>query len=162
MIFPSNSSSGYFKNRNAFSLIEVVLALGVVSVALIPLFGLLPAGLGTFRGSIDRSVSTQIAQAIISEARQTDFANLTTLQTAAGSPLRFTEEGDKTTDASKTIYVARVTVETQVGVPSTASFTNSSIARVRVNVANSPNGSEAPITSNSTSCHEFSAFIPKM
>jgi uncharacterized protein (TIGR02598 family) len=145
-----------------FSLVEVTIAMGIISFALIALFGLLPTGLKTFRNSIDRSVSSQIAQGIISEARQTDFANLTTLQTAAGSPLRFTEEGDKTTDASKTVYVARVTVETQMGVPSATSYTNSSVAKIRVSVANSPTGSETPITSNSTSSHDFSAFIPKM
>jgi len=145
-----------------FSLIEVTIALGITSFALISIFGLLPTGLSTFRNSIDRSISSQIAQGIISRARQTDFSNLMVFQTVSGSPLRFTDEGEETTEASKTIYVATVTMDTQVGVPSSTSFTNSSLARIRVRVANSPNGSETPITGNSTSVHDFSAFIPKM
>jgi uncharacterized protein (TIGR02598 family) len=151
------------RSSSAFSLIEVTIALGVVSFALVTLFGLLPTGLNNFRGSMDRSVSAQIAQGIIAKARQTDFTDLTSLQTPAGSPLYFTDEGDST-NMAQAIYVAKVTVETGVGVPSSASFTNSSMARVRVQVAKSPGGSEMPITSTNAaaSVHDFSTFLPKM
>jgi uncharacterized protein (TIGR02598 family) len=149
---------------HGFSLIEVTIAMGVVSFALIALFGLLPTGLTTFRSSIDRSVASQIAQNIISQARQTDFSSLSTLATPAGSPKLFTEDGDETTDATKTIYVAKVEVETQVTLPAATAVPNTGMARIRVRVANSPSGSEAAITSNSTSSavQDFSAFIPKM
>jgi uncharacterized protein (TIGR02598 family) len=150
-----------------FSLIEVTIALGVVSFALIALFGLLPTGLTTFRSSIDRSVCSQIAQNIISQARQTDFSSLTNssntnFTTPAGSPRLFTEDGDETSDVTKTIYVAKVEVVPAVSFPS--SSPNASMAKIRVRVANSPSGSEAVITSNSTSSvvQDFSAFIPKM
>ena len=150
-----------------FSLIEVTIAMGVVSFALIALFGLLPTGLSTFRSSIDRSVASQIAQNIISQARQTDFSSLTdssntNFTTPAGSPRRFTEDGDETTDATKTIYVAKVEVATSVSLP--PSTANTGMAKIRVRVANSPSGSEAVITSNSTTSvvQDFSAFIPKM
>ena len=147
-----------------FSLIEVTIALGVFAFAMIALFGLLPTGLTTFRSSIDRSVASQIAQNIISQARQTDFTSLSTLATPAGSPRRFTEDGDETTDATKTIYVAKVDVETQVTLPAATAVQNTSMAKIRVRVANSPSGSEAVITSNSTTSvvQDFSAFIPKM
>lgn len=149
---------------HGFSLIEVTIALGVVSFALIALFGLLPTGLTTFRSSIDRSVASQIAQNIISQARQTEFSSLSTLATPAGSPKKFTEDGDETTDATKTIYVAKVEVETQVTLPAATVVPNTSMAKIRVRVVNSPSGSEAAFTSNSTSSavQDFSAFIPKM
>jgi uncharacterized protein (TIGR02598 family) len=149
---------------HGFSLIEVTIALGVVSFALIALFGLLPTGLTTFRSSIDRSVASQIAQNIISQARQTEFSSLSTLATPAGSPKKFTEDGDETTDATKTIYVAKVEVETQVTLPAATVVPNTSMAKIRVRVVNSPSGSEAAITSNSTISvvQDFSAFIPKM
>jgi uncharacterized protein (TIGR02598 family) len=167
--FPSHPRSGSQAPRaprslpHGFSLIEVTIALGIVSFALIALFGLLPTGLTTFRSSIDRSVASQIAQNIISEARQTEFSSLSTLATPAGSPKRFTEDGDETTDASKTIYVAKIEVETSVSLPA-APTPNTSMAKIRVRVVNSPSGSEAAITSNSTSSvvQDFSAFIPKM
>jgi uncharacterized protein (TIGR02598 family) len=156
------ASQGPARLSRGFSLIEVTIALGVVSFALIALFGLLPTGLTTFRSSIDRSIASQIAQNIISQARQTEFSSLSTLATPAGSPKKFTEDGDETTDATKTIYVAKVEVATSVTFPSSAP--NTSMAKIRVRVVNSPSGSEAAITSNSTSSavQDFSAFIPKM
>ena len=157
------ASQGPARLSHGFSLIEVTIALGIVSFALIALFGLLPTGLTTFRSSIDRSVASQIAQNIISEARQTEFSSLSTLATPAGSPKKFTEDGDETTEASKTIYVAKVEVDTSVSLPE-APTPNTSMAKIRVRVVNSPSGSEAAITSNSTTSavQDFSAFIPKM
>ncbi len=54
--------SGYFirRNRRAFSLIEVTLAMGILAFAIIPLFGLLTIGLNTNRTNIDRSIKAQI------------------------------------------------------------------------------------------------------
>jgi len=59
--------------QRAFSLIEVVLAVGVVAFAFVAILGLLPAGMSQFRQAIDTSVCAQIAQRIINEAQQTDF-----------------------------------------------------------------------------------------
>ncbi len=54
--------------HRAFSLVEVVLALGVVSFALLALIGLLPAGLGVQKSSMNEArsiqVLSQIAQAM--------------------------------------------------------------------------------------------------
>jgi uncharacterized protein (TIGR02598 family) len=57
----------------AFTLVEVVLALGVVAFALLPVFALLPAGLSTFREAMDISISAQIVQRVVSDAEETDF-----------------------------------------------------------------------------------------
>ena len=62
--------------RRAFSLVEVVLALGVVAFAFVALFSLLPVGMGVFREAMDTSVSTQIVQRIAGDAQETDFDNL--------------------------------------------------------------------------------------
>jgi hypothetical protein len=59
--------------QSAFSLVEVVLAVGVISFAFVAILGLLPAGLAQFRQAMDNSVGTQIAQRIILECQQTDF-----------------------------------------------------------------------------------------
>jgi uncharacterized protein (TIGR02598 family) len=71
---------GTFRNsvaRNrAFSLIEVVLAVGVVAFAFVAILGLIPAGMGQFRQAIDTSVCAQIAQRVINDAQQADFATL--------------------------------------------------------------------------------------
>src|ERR1700722_12946177 len=61
---------------SGFSLIEVAIALGVVSFAFVGVFGLLPAGLTVFRKAMDISVSSQIFQKIVEDARATDFSTL--------------------------------------------------------------------------------------
>ena len=68
---------GFPRNRQkvpqGFSLIEVVLAIGIVAFAFVALFSLLPIGMGIFREAMDTSVSAQIVQRIISDAEETDF-----------------------------------------------------------------------------------------
>src|SRR5438132_12920260 len=56
--------------RRGFSLAEVVLALGVVSFAIVAILGVLPLGLQTGKSSQDETRATQIAQSV--------FASLTT------------------------------------------------------------------------------------
>jgi uncharacterized protein (TIGR02598 family) len=57
----------------AFSLVETVLALGIVAFAFVGLMGMLPAGLQTFRKAVDTTVGAQIAQRVVGDAQQTDF-----------------------------------------------------------------------------------------
>src|SRR5687767_4065395 len=59
--------------RGGFSLVEVVLAIGVVSFAFVAILGLVPAGMSQFRQAIDTAVCAQIAQRVIGDAQQTDF-----------------------------------------------------------------------------------------
>ena len=65
-----------FKALAAFSLVEVVLAIGVVAFGFIAIFALVPAGMGIFRESMDTSVSAQIVQRVVSDATETDFEQL--------------------------------------------------------------------------------------
>ncbi|MDR3402986.1 MAG: Verru_Chthon cassette protein B [Chthoniobacter sp.] len=64
------------RRQSGFSLVEVVLAVGVIAFAFVAIMGLLPAGLQQFRQAIDNSVCTQIAQRIIQDAQLTDYATL--------------------------------------------------------------------------------------
>jgi uncharacterized protein (TIGR02598 family) len=60
----------------AFSLIEVVLALGVVAFAFVALFGMLPVGLNAFNNSIDSTTEAQIAENVMAQLRQEKFSQL--------------------------------------------------------------------------------------
>jgi uncharacterized protein (TIGR02598 family) len=53
-----------------FSLVEVSLALGIAAFALIAIFGLLPVGLGSTQDSIQQSIATNFATAIVADLRQ--------------------------------------------------------------------------------------------
>ena len=50
---------------SAFSLVEVVLALGVISFAIVAILGVLPVGLQTGHSAQDETRAAQIAQAIL-------------------------------------------------------------------------------------------------
>lgn len=63
------------KNR-AFSLIEVVLALGVMSFAMVAILGMIPLGLTTLRESMDASAKTAIMQTIQNDANSSDPSEL--------------------------------------------------------------------------------------
>jgi uncharacterized protein (TIGR02598 family) len=52
--------------RNAFSLVEVVLALGVISFAIVAILGVFPLGLSTGHSAQDETRAPQIAQMILS------------------------------------------------------------------------------------------------
>jgi type II secretory pathway pseudopilin PulG len=67
------------KSKNqAFSLVEVVLALGVVAFAFVAILGLIPAGMNSFRQAINISEATSIGQRVISDAFQADYDTLMT------------------------------------------------------------------------------------
>jgi type II secretory pathway pseudopilin PulG len=77
-------------NRQAFSLVEVVIALGVIAFAIIAILGAVPAGLNTGHAAQDETRAVQIAQDIFSSLAsqsQTKYPNLTIIQPAtANSP----------------------------------------------------------------------------
>lgn len=62
--------------RSAFSLVEVALAIAVVSFAVIGIMSLMSTGLGTFRQVMDTTICAQIAQRIINDAEQADYNTL--------------------------------------------------------------------------------------
>ena len=57
-------------------MVEVALALGIMAFAFVAIFSLLPAGMGVFRDSMNSSVSAQILQKVLADARLTDFSQL--------------------------------------------------------------------------------------
>jgi uncharacterized protein (TIGR02598 family) len=59
-----------------FSLVEVVMALGIMSFALMGIVGLLPAGLSQFRQAVDVTVKAQISQELTAMVQRTDYAKL--------------------------------------------------------------------------------------
>lgn len=63
--------------RSGFSLVEVALAIAVVSFAVIGILSLMSSGLGNYRQVMDTTIAAQIAQRIINDAEQSDFKNLT-------------------------------------------------------------------------------------
>ena len=77
-----------FAQRRAFSLVEVALALGVFSVALVGILALLPSGMSNFRTAVDISVSAHIAQQVLQDAQQAEFDDLIDRRNLPEDPLQ--------------------------------------------------------------------------
>lgn len=130
------------KNRNpraAFSLIEVVMAIGIVAFAFISVLGLIPTGLNTFRQAIDASVGAQIVQRVMNEAQQTDFDVL--VQGSNGTylqrPVRyFDDQGNEMANSTGAIYQVNTRIMPVTPMPSHTSYPT--LATVTVQIVNNP------------------------
>ncbi len=130
----------------AFSLVEIVLAIGIVSFAFVAIFGLLPVGMTTFRQAMDTTVSSQIVQRVVNEAQQTDFSTLTA---NAGTPqLRyFDEQGNEVPSQNDYIYTVQVTVTPKTALPNAGSSEN--LATIAVMIASNPGHNPSPFAATS-------------
>ncbi|HEX4630210.1 MAG TPA: hypothetical protein VH188_04530 [Chthoniobacterales bacterium] len=59
------------RRPNAFSLVEVTLALGIAAVSLLAIFALLPVGVKTNQLAIEQSASTDVLSAVAADLRAT-------------------------------------------------------------------------------------------
>jgi len=103
------------KNVNAFSLIEVVISLGVLSFAMIGLMGLIPVALGTLRQSITVNTETEIAQTLLGEAHVMDFGEIITPSSpyVADFPRHYNDEAERVAPgAPNSIYQVTLQIST--------------------------------------------------
>ncbi len=109
------------RRRGGFTLVEVVLALGVASFGLISMMGLLTVGLKTFHDAMSATTETEIAQQM---ANQLQLANYSTIKSATTpTTYYFTQEGIQTT-AANAVYYAQVAPPTVLTVPGATTATS--------------------------------------
>lgn len=114
------------KNRTAFSLVEVTLAMGVAAFCLLAVFSLLPVGINTNKASIEQTAATNFLTAVASDLQATANPIPRGTQTsarfgiaipaaggtvtAAGTPLEkyIAASGDVTATASGARYLLSV------------------------------------------------------
>ena len=75
---------GRVPSAQAFTLVEVCLAIGIVAFALVPLMVMVPTGLNSQHQAIDSTLEAQIVQKVASDAAQADFDSLVNTTTSAG------------------------------------------------------------------------------
>lgn len=152
------------KRQNAaFSLVEVTIAIGIVAFGFVAIFGLLPTGMTIFRQSINTTVTAQIAQRIINDARQTDFDALITdagNSTIALSPANMTgrkavryfdDQGNEVAKISA-IYWVNTRITRATPLPSVGGNSDlEDLAMVTIQVANNPGGQDLEMVSGSAS-----------
>jgi uncharacterized protein (TIGR02598 family) len=101
--------------ENAFTLVEVTLALGVAAFCLLAVFGLLPVGISSNRASIEQTGAASLARAIVADLRTTPNTATTSPQykipfPSASAPFYFAEDGTVGTTAAR--YRATITIKT--------------------------------------------------
>ena len=99
------TSASSSQSQRGFSLVEVALAIGIVAVAFLALFGLLPSGMNTYRKALDTSLTTEIADRIVNDLKQSDFDTLAGTNGSSsvdGTSRYFTDQGDEVLGASST------------------------------------------------------------
>lgn len=87
------STITHFRSESGFSLVEVVISIGVVSFGLLSVFGLLPLGLTTFQNSMEIYYSGQTRQEVLNSLQQTDMSALLSNATSYSETDYFDAEG---------------------------------------------------------------------
>lgn len=120
-----------------FTLVEVTIAIGIVSFALLGLIGLLPAGLGSLRDSVEQSMNAQIVQRISGDLVMRSFASRTDFSAFSGATLYFDDEAQLLTGSDGARYRAVVAVRdpSLPGVDSTADKTALSTSLKRLGIS---------------------------
>lgn len=137
------------RRSRGFTLVEMVISLGIVGFAFTAIVGLLPFGLQNFRAAMDTTLQTQMAQSLVGKAGQSSYADLAQL---AGQSFYFDDNGSLVgaSDPAKT-YEAVIQVEKQTVLPSDSGYRNSNLARVTITFSQKgSSGSLRPVGSFAT------------
>lgn len=122
------------RRPNAFSLVEVTLALGVAAVSLLAIFALLPVGVRTNQVVIEQTASTDVLSAVVADLRATP---VTTPKGGAAASSRFGIAIPPNPVGANTTTTLYFTSEGRF------STTLAADSRYRVSVTFLPNGAEA-------------------
>ncbi len=120
---------------SAFSLVEIVLALSILSFGLVALLGLFPVGLGAFRNSKEKVTHGEIIKLLASELSSMRFDQLASVR---GKPYYFAEDGSPVIDTNES-FVYRVEIDVvqpntplPTGTTSPASLSDCSTVQIRI------------------------------
>lgn len=134
-----------YATDDAFSLVEVVIAVGVAAFALVALLGLLPSGLKTFKSTMNTAVGSQIAQRVFNDMQIANWSDLT------NTVRYFDEQGNELTNTTSSnalncIYWVQVTTTNATTGANSTQFlgnTSTNLMTITVMVANNPGGGQA-------------------
>ncbi|MGC1481972.1 MAG: hypothetical protein WA771_15845 [Chthoniobacterales bacterium] len=129
-------------------MIEVTLAIGVISVALIPMLGLIPTGLESFDTSLKRAAALEIADRITADIRQTDPDELATLYGGTGQSRQFDNQGNPVGPNDRNgVFKARARLSDNTGAGAAGRFgsksnlrDNNSLMLVEIEIGFYPEG----------------------
>ena len=148
------------KDSTAFSLVEVVIALGIISFAVIAIVGMLPVALKSSQDSMRETDATLIAQRIFSELKTGTSGNrsVTTgpdgisthnINLAANSTnyLAFTQDGTVQTHTNLANPTPSYDFYAQISISTNTGLTN--LSRVQIDITSPPSAPPSARTTNS-------------
>lgn len=140
MIKSADRNRSIFSIKAGFSLIEVMLALGVVSFAMITSVGLLPEVLKTYRDTKQDTTHANIVQFITSNANMSPFSNLAT--SFNGKTWQFDDDGQLLQNQSNATvsYTVYTTGTTPPALPNGTPSSNTLDLEIQIQDANAPSG----------------------
>lgn len=99
-------------SSRAFSLVECIIALGIVSFSLVGLLGMMAGGYGGMQRSINSSTQAQIIQSLAAEIQMLDFSVLIDGKTTyrQGFPRYYDNEGQQQDSNAKANYAVTVSL----------------------------------------------------
>lgn len=160
MIPPENKFSllALVRKQSGFSLIEVTLAIGVMSFALLALFGVMPVGMATLRDAMDRTTESQIVRQIGATALLMPYSDLS--KELSGKTFYYDQEGTLLTQSPAarpegTRYSAQATLQAP-SFPGSSSATNLTASLWSVRIALMT----GPATSKTGSTNYYNIQIP--
>jgi len=114
----------------AFTLVETVLAIGIVSFAFVAIMGMLPCGLQVFRKAMDTSMEGQMVQHIVGRISQTPYAEIARYQ---GSSFWFDDAGNFVSEQSpECIYSASIGITAQPVLPGSGGAADGGLTGVTI------------------------------
>lgn len=119
--------------NHAFTLVETVIALGIVGFALTAITGLLPLGLKNFRQAMDLTVQSGMVQELVAQSRQVPFEDLPSLEQVTYG---FDDSGNPVQpESAECIYLANITVDDATPLPSATGYSTSTLARLTIGIS---------------------------
>ena len=136
----------------AFTLVEITLAMGIISVVIVSMLGTMSVGLSTIKDAADDTMHAQLLARLSATARQTPFPQIEAL--AAAGPFDFDSSGQPTTLSGNARY--RATLQAAAGAqdsyPGAPAGSNPAVKTEKITVATMPPGArENPAASSHTS-----------
>jgi uncharacterized protein (TIGR02598 family) len=135
-----------------FSLVEILIAIGIIGFAVIPIVGILSIGVSLFGETAKNTVTTQILNQVNAEVRQMGFSNLVATPAA---PLYFDNEGVPTANMANALWKTTYTVSdaTLPAPGSLGTLTNARLVTVVTDYA--PSGGSGPVIATRSQTNFF-------
>lgn len=136
------------KRPPAFSLVEVALALGVTSFALMSMLGVMSVGLTTVKDASDQTMHAQILAQMSAAVSQIPFDDIEGF--SEQSPFFFDQTGRKVAPTAA-MYRVRLQAEVGASYPDSPADLANAARTVRIEISTVPGGSGEPTATASAS-----------